>query len=1398
MRNTLLSPLALPLSILCGSSLYAADEQLPFTELEAIEINSGWGEVTPNKSISGNKLTIDGKSYDTGIGVHSPSDIIYPVPKGAERFTVTAGLDDAIAPKGSVELSIWGGRDSSYLDEYANSPKLIKTKRSHHFDIKLPEDARVIVLRTGDGGDGNGKDHVNWVNATFHSSTAMTARSGDGGSDVEGVTNTSAPKSLSEAEVWNNPEIVEINRLAPRAHFTAFPDIKSAKSTNTSPWNKSLNGDWDFHWSVNPASRPLDFYKTDYSTSSWDKIKVPSNWQMQGYGVPIYNNSLYPFNPTPPFIDQTFNPVGSYKRTFTVPADWDKKRVLIHFAGVDSSVKLWINGQEVGYAEGSRTPSEFDITKFLKSGENQLAVEVVRFSSAAWLEDQDFYRLSGIFRDVSLICQNPEQNIRDFKLVTELDNQYQNAQLNLEIELENATAGSVEIQLEDSNGKSILSHSQKITGKQLEISQPVIQPKLWSAELPNLYNLYITHKDSSGKVIEVIPWRFGFRSVEIKDDRLRVNGQPIVIAGVNRHEHSAIGGHYITREEMIKDIVTMKQLNFNAVRTAHYPNDPVFYALCDEYGLYVADEANVEAHGFQKIATDPMFAASHQHRMQRMVIRDKNFTSVISWSLGNESGSGGNHNDNYTWTKQNDYRPVAYQRHGSNDFTDYSTPFYKDPENLAAYARKKGNTKPLIQCEYAHAMGNSTGNMREYWDIHWEENVCQGGYAWDWMDQGLQLDTPERSWIQLDKYPNGLHLMEGAQANKSGLRGILYLNRDTEASLSDSWSVDMQLTSPPKTSDSAAYFPLFSRDSGSGALFIEDNQLVYQVFSGVLTKVTATLPDAFFDGKKHQLQFVKNSSELSFYLDGKLFKKEAVSAKSSQRSKGMFAFGPGVGTGLVPARIDDSAPTMASIKVVPGAVDPAKPTQPNEVVFDFDFTQPFKVVHSRPAGGHFFAYGGYFENRRGRRNDDNFCMNGVVDSICQPHPGGNTFKYVQQPFATTLSDAKSWQFTIRNRNFFAPLDDSVQAAWTLTENGKVIDQGQLENLQLAPQQETSITLPVKSFKQLAGAEYRVQFRYSLTKETSWSPAGHLIAWDDFQVAYQEVAPQFTEGQLKLNKSADITTVSGSDFELKFDHKLGTLVSFSKSGKDLLAGPMLPDFWRALTDNDKGAKGKNTRIKDTKWKTANQLNDVKVEVKQNSPSHVTISSSAKLSTVAANYSLNFDVYGDGQVVVNAKMQPTAKDESLMLRFGLQTPVAKNLSQIDWYGHGPLETYQDRNYEIIGNYSRSVDEMFVDYSEPQEYGNIHGVRRALLHDGSGHGIEVIASAAKPVEFSARRYPHAEISRWKYGYQLPPSDEVYMNIDHKQMGIGGNNSWGKIALEPYHLPVQEYAYQFILKAK
>ena len=570
---------------------------------------------------------------------------------------------------------------------------------------------------------------------------------------------------------WNNQYVSGVNKEQACQLDIPFSSLEEAKELpiENSPYYKSLNGIWKFNWVADPEKRPVDFYKPDFDVEKWDNIKVPATWQIEAvrnnkeWDKPLYCNTIYPFCDWrhvewPNVIqfrpaDYTFadmpNPVGSYRRNFVVPESWDKRDIYIRFNGVEAGFYIWVNGKKVGYSEDSYLPAEFNITPYLKKGENVLAVEVYRFTDGSFLECQDFWRFSGIFRDVYL-WSAPKTQIRDYFFKCDLDNEYKDADVSLDVELTGEKKkGKLMVSLSDEKGKEIFSQEYDVKKGLNNVKFKVENPLKWTAETPVLYNLSLTLLNGKNR-IDIRNTKVGFREIELANDgRLLVNGKSTLLKGVNRHDHSSLNGRTVSKEEMEKDVQLMKSLNLNAVRTSHYPNNPYFYDLCDRYGLYVLSEANVECHGNMSLSKEVSWEKSFVERNENMVLRYRNHVSIIIWSLGNESGNGQNHKSSELAIKKLDTtRPSHYE--GNSDYCDVSSSMYSNVEWLEGVGRERLEksergeiVKPHVVCEYAHAMGNSIGNFKEYWETYERYPALIGGFIWDWVDQSIEMPTPD-------------------------------------------------------------------------------------------------------------------------------------------------------------------------------------------------------------------------------------------------------------------------------------------------------------------------------------------------------------------------------------------------------------------------------------------------------------------------------------------------------------------------------------------------------------------------------------------------------------------------------------------------------------------------------
>ena len=1219
---------------------------------------------------------------------------------------------------------------------------------------------------------------------------------------------------------WENPDVIERNKEPGHSTLLPYPNPASAvKGTReASPFHQSLNGKWKFNWAPDPSKRPAEFYKPSFDVSGWKDIPVPSNWQLEGYGIPIYCNIPYSFKKDPPRVMGTppadwpaykhRNPVGSYRREFTVPDAWKGRQVFIHFDGVSSAFYLWVNGKKVGYSQGSRTPAEFDITAYLKDGANVLAAEVYRYSDGSYLECQDFWRLSGIFRDVYLWSAG-SLHVRDFHADATLDDDYRNGVLSIKTDVRNfsgeAKKYSIEVELLDMRGRKTTSIKvedvQAEPGANSQTAFPRItfaNPAQWSAERPNLYQVLIALKDAEGEIVEVVGCKVGFRRVEIKGGQLLVNGRAIYCKGVNRHEHDPVTGHYITRESMVRDIKLMKRHNINAVRTCHYPDDPKWYDLCDQFGIYLIDEANIESHGMgygpESLGKNPVWKKAHLDRTIRMVERDKNHPSVIIWSLGNEAGDGVNFEATSAWIHKRDpSRPVHYERAGNKPHTDIVCPMYARIASIESYGSKPQD-RPLILCEYAHAMGNSVGNLQDYWTVIEKYKHLQGGFIWDWVDQGLlKTSSPSLTATDASRLAHAVKLFGRLVASDGvkALRGHAVLPDD--ASL-DITGKALTLEAWVKPEPASTHSPIVGKGDTQYGLKVDvsGEKLEFNIFGKTAKWVTLNtpLPNDWL-GKWHHVAGVYDGEELKLYIDGEV--------KASRKSSAPIAscgYPSNIGRnaqypdrtfrGLIRrVRIYNKALTADELNK-PGA------TPPTSAVLWVDFDKARKVESKAKK---FWAYGGDYGDKP---NDGNFCCNGLVQPDRRPNPSLMEVKKVYQNIKVLPVDLSAGRVKIHNKYIFRNLD-FVAASWELACNGKVIDTGALGKLKIEADKTAETAIPLKKPKLTPGGEYYLKVVFALAADMPWADKGHVVAWDQFKMPYK-VPPApgpnvAAMAGVKLARSPDAFVVTGKGFAVTVGRKNGAVTSFKTDRVELVAAPLEPNFWRVPIDNDRGNRMPNRQ---GIWKNAGPARKIKsVTAEQTGPKSVRITAEASLTAGNSTWRNVYTITGDGTVKVECAIEPSGKAPNLP-RVGMQLAMPAAFDTMTWFGRGPHETYMDRKTGgAVGRYSGKVADLVHPYVRPQENANRTDVRWVALTNARGIGLR--AGSLSPGLFSVSAWPYtmADLSAGRHTHDLPIRGTITVNIDHKQMGVGGDNSWGARPHAEYTLPIKKYTYSFKLQA-
>ena len=1217
----------------------------------------------------------------------------------------------------------------------------------------------------------------------------------------------------AEAPDWENPAVFDIGKEPPCSTMTPYPDVKSALKADpvASPYSRSLNGDWKFHWSANPADRPKDFYNTRYNDSAWKTIPVPSNWQMHGYGIPLYVNMTYPFKKDPPRVMgdppknftnyETRNQIGSYRTTFNLPKKWNNRQTFIEFAGVDSAFYLWINGEKIGYSQGSRTPAIFNITKQLKEGKNILAAEVYQNCDGSYLEDQDFWRLSGIFRDVR-IFSTADFHIRDFFVKTELDEKYRDASLSVETEIINYGFKPDElgliVQLFDSQGNetaSVINESFKTVASASVILRPnlttdivstltVKNPAKWTAETPNLYKLVLTLTDSEGEVIEAVSHNVGFRKVEIKNAQLLVNGQPILIKGVNRHEHDLETGHAVSLESMISDITLMKQFNINTVRTSHYPDDPRWYDLCDRFGLYVIDEANIESHGMgyggESLAKDPKWKDAHVDRMRRMVERDKNHPSIIIWSMGNEAGDGVNFKACYDFTKKRDpSRPVHYERAGTGPNTDIVCWMYPSIEGIVRYA-KENPTRPLIMCEYAHAMGNSVGNLQDYWDAIEEYPALQGGSIWDWVDQGLYKPVPTGSTPKVSDSPRKIEgLVATGKIDSDGLTGAVALKDAKTLDLTGPLTLEAEVKGNRSPGD---YTPLISKGDHQYLLRLDSGGIAFVLHKGnwVSARTHSHAETKLTEGW-NRITGVYDGSKMRVYVNGEQIILQDLPGGKIDSSQHPVNIGR---NSEIASRVTALPIRRARIynrPLTPEEVANPDSRSPAGLVLDMDLT---KITGHAPLPNprnakRFIAYGGDFGDKP---NDENFCCNGLIQPDRKPNPHLWEVKKVYQNINVTPANLDAGTVHVFNKNFFANLNQ-FECTWTLRTDGRESQSGSLGQIDLPPQQGMDLRIPFQPTTQSGEELLTVHFR--LPKEIAWAPKGHIVAWD--QMSLSQLKPTLPApglDELRIGEGENARSIHGKNFQVIVDTDTAAIVSIRFGRREFIHEPLVPNFWKAPNDNQ---MRNNYRGRMGKWLEAAEKRKVtSVKTDQISAAHVRITADIKLPVNDADYKITYDVFGSGKILVTAEYKPDpAKNAPQFPRFGMTFALPDQYNNVKWYGRGPQESYQDRKTGAeIAIYEKTVDQMVFPYIRSQDTGNRTDTRWFQITDAQGRGLR-ISMLDEPLSFSAWPYTITDLQKAAHDYELPRRDFTTVFIDSKLHGVGGDNSWGARTHPQYTIP-------------
>jgi beta-galactosidase len=1200
---------------------------------------------------------------------------------------------------------------------------------------------------------------------------------------------------------WENPAVFEKGQNAPHAFHVPFATKEAALKNEPSECEnfQLLNGQWKFKWVKTPGEVPEGFWNPDFNVKEWDEITVPSNWQMEGYGHPKFRNVALTFESDPPQIPDYYNPVGCYKRTFIVPREWDEKEVMLRFEGIKSASYVWVNGKRVGYNQGGFEPAEFNITPFIEPGKNDLSVQVIRFSDGSYLENQDMWRLSGIYRDVKLYAQ-PKTFIHDFYVTTDLDENYEDAELVIEADIQNKNEETLIVSVEgdvlDENGNSILNNGMqpmnaRIDGnsvKKLTLSSLVGNPKKWSAEFPNLYILLVQLKNENGEIIEAFTKKIGFREVEYKNHILTVNGVPVKLNGVNSHMHHPDHGQVVPLETLKKDLLIMKQFNINCVRTCHYPPTPEYIEMADELGMYIFDEVGDEAHANTQLSEDPAWKEMYKDRSRKLVYRDRNHPSVIVWSAGNESGSGQNIKAVIETGKEIDPSRPAWMYGGNRfyiPFEDLVGPRYWAPIDYKNLAEGKvlpeNDHRASFMDEYLAATGNGLGGMDEYWQFIRKYPRLTGGAIWDWISPGLTTPrwilpdaSPAKNDGQIMGRPTFIAGKNGRGLEFSGHDDWVEFYRDPSLDITGNeisigfWVKPFEIPQPNEFLMKGKY--------QYGIRMENPDTLEFYIHSGKRISAKTKVGDDFYGNWRH-IAGIYNGEKLKLFIDEELVAETEFSGNISSTpfplciGREAETQDQGEHSGRMSKMVIDE------VKVFDKAVSISELQMGlSDAVLALDFEADKKE-------GEFYSVG------LGGRTY------GIIWPDREMQPEIHQVKKSGQPVWFELIDAENGVVKITNYHHFKNLDE-LNGSWELQLNGEVVQQGNLF-IELPAQQSGEFEIPYNQMD--ANGEKILTVSFKLKEDESWADAGHEIAWEQFVLPSSgKTAETLTEtGEVQADETDTEITLKGANFSYTIDKNSGRFTSLQFDGIEYIEQG--PEFriWRAPIANDIDPwgsymfeEGKMTpgfgRSIDNQLRTLG-MRDLKVQVnaiqvkEENGNVVIEIKAWSNSSLPASRrmeWGGNFSAFernetwaisSDGTIELEQEIIPHGPMPDMLQKAGLQFQLPKEFSNVEWYGRGPFETYPDRKTGAkVGVYNSNADEMFVPYIIPQEYGNRTDVRWLKVQNEKGKGL--LIKGDELLNFSLHKYSTDNLSRAMYSYQLEEAPYTILNVDYEVSGVGG----------------------------
>ncbi len=1219
---------------------------------------------------------------------------------------------------------------------------------------------------------------------------------------------------------YENPGVFERNQEKPHATLMPYPSVDNALEgiRKSSPFHLSLNGEWQFHWVENPAEAPGDFFKPGYDRSEWPSISVPSNWQMEGFGYPLFRNVGLPHPLDPPLVPKQFNPTGSYFRTFELPGEWKDRQVFLHFEGVHSASYVWVNGREAGYNQGGMEPAEYDITPYLKKGENTIAVRVLRYSDGSYMEDQDTWRLSGIYRDVYLMS-TPSQHIRDFYVTTDMDDSYEDATLMVAAWVKNygkKKPGTSEVRFtlfnrqgsEVPGGKVVVPAGVVNKGEEVMVkhSLKISKPDKWSAEYPNLYILTMELLEDD-VVREVLSSRVGFREVEVIGQAICVNGVPIKFNGVNSHMMHPETGHAMDVETMRKDLHLMKQFNINCVRTSHYPPNVEYLDLADELGIYIVDETGDEAHAYIEISKQPEWREQYLDRMRKMVYRDRNHVSVVMWSAGNESGPGDNICALIAGGKEIDPSRPAWMYGGNRDKDPKSNPIrcedvvgprYLQPFRLEQRFGKSDDPRPSFMDEYIAATGNSLGGLDEYWEVIYRYPRLTGGAIWDWISQGITqpvVSTPDDSPAGIKcVFMNRAQLVPGEEGKALYLSGHddwLEVYRDPLLDISGTELTLSFHVKPEAYNGNANY--LTKGDYQFGIIQPDEDHLEFYLNTGRKITLTGNLPDGW-EQQWHHVVGTYNGTNMELYVDGTLL--------ATQSCSGHIVNAPYQVNIGKSAELRDSHrgymchATLDKVRIFDSVVSVDRLADNDEALkglsrlwLDFENSKEEGTYYSIGIPGR--TYGLIWPDRT------------VQPELWQ-------LKKSPQPVAFKAIVLEEGRIKITNRHHFRNLEE-LGFSWELTADGVMQQKGTFERA-LAPGEAEEVVIPFNKAEVPSGTLCHLLVRCSTGEDFPWAGKGHEVAWEQFEFPVQKSLPEEEKiyPDLLLSEDEASVEVRGEGFVYTFEKQGGTLSSILLEGKEILRKGLRLNVWRAPLANDLDSWNfwhtETGHVTEGMGReTANGWRSIGLDRLEQVVDHFDCSADVQVVRIHVEASLhamnhttgfkifyNYTIYGNGKIKVDTRVSSRGNMTKWIPKVGLQMELPGEFQQMEWFGRGPFETYPDRKTGAkTGIYSTTVEEAYVPYIIPQDYGNRTDVHWFKLTDKEGTGLQI--SAPGTFQASAQKYTTENMDRAHYPFQLKDEEVVTLNLDHRVTGVGGT---ANSVLNPYRVAPGEFEFSFTIK--